>query len=344
MKDPTQLRVRIDWIDYAKGIGIFFVVLGHVLRGLSGSVGLADLSRLQAIDAWIYSFHMPLFFFLSGLFSKISEAKNTQRFLIDKLRNIVYPYVVWSGIIGVSRAASGKSGENLLEFITNFWRIIYQPIDIFWFLYTLFLISTFYFLLRKLGIVPVHILFGTVFIYTFYLLIPQLFIWSPLEKIAIYSTYFVIGAVVSNWLLNQTHSSNTFLSIAGIFGFIILFAATYFNFSTSKEPNLFLGTLGITSCLLLAKLFYQLDWLRFFKDWGGLSLQIYVAHTAVTSLTRSILQKEFHVDELFIHAVLGTAVGIYFPILLDWIIQKIKLPYLFTIPRKVNITDKQKRY
>ena len=47
-------------IDIAKGIGIFLVVLGHV-----------------PIPMWlvtpIYMFHMPLFFFLSGMFVHLNE-------------------------------------------------------------------------------------------------------------------------------------------------------------------------------------------------------------------------------------------------------------------------------
>lgn len=48
-----QTEKRIDWIDYAKAIGIFLVVVGHTYAG-------------NALTNWIYSFHMPLFFFLSG--------------------------------------------------------------------------------------------------------------------------------------------------------------------------------------------------------------------------------------------------------------------------------------
>lgn len=45
---------RIDWIDVAKGVGIFLMVMGHT-------------SMPDAVNRWIYSFHMPLFFLLSGL-------------------------------------------------------------------------------------------------------------------------------------------------------------------------------------------------------------------------------------------------------------------------------------
>lgn len=52
---------RIEWIDIAKGIGILLVMLGHCY-----------LDRKFTI--WFYSFHMALFFFLSGYTFKAKTA------------------------------------------------------------------------------------------------------------------------------------------------------------------------------------------------------------------------------------------------------------------------------
>ena len=43
---------RLNYLDYAKGIGILLVVLGHIYNNNT--------------KLWIYSFHMPLFFIISG--------------------------------------------------------------------------------------------------------------------------------------------------------------------------------------------------------------------------------------------------------------------------------------
>ena len=54
MSSPNN---RIIWIDISKGLGIILVVLGHT-----------SLSKISQISYdWIYSFHMPLFYLLSGL-------------------------------------------------------------------------------------------------------------------------------------------------------------------------------------------------------------------------------------------------------------------------------------
>ena len=46
---------------YTKSFGIFLVFLGHLLHPNT------------QIGMYIYSFHMPLFFFISGMFFKYSD-------------------------------------------------------------------------------------------------------------------------------------------------------------------------------------------------------------------------------------------------------------------------------
>lgn len=56
----TSKKERLHWLDYSKTIGMYLVVLGHVLK-----------DNAQLFKVVIYSFHMPLFFFLSGFLYKL---------------------------------------------------------------------------------------------------------------------------------------------------------------------------------------------------------------------------------------------------------------------------------
>src|SRR5690242_7280811 len=101
---------RFGWIDTAKAIGITLVVVGHVLRGLISSHVLDDVGIIHFADRWIYSFHMPLFFFLSGLSLVQSVRKSGWvRFATDKLRSIAYPYFVWSTLTVLIKAPLGHA-------------------------------------------------------------------------------------------------------------------------------------------------------------------------------------------------------------------------------------------
>lgn len=52
--------MRIRYIDVARGLGIFLVIIGH-------------LNTNEILHNTIYSFHMPFFFFLSGYLNKPSQ-------------------------------------------------------------------------------------------------------------------------------------------------------------------------------------------------------------------------------------------------------------------------------
>lgn len=73
-------KERIQYLDICKGVGIIFVVLGHIIQ-------------TNPIRTWIYSFHMPLFFFLSGYifyFTKITELKNLLKKIYDYHSPVFY--------------------------------------------------------------------------------------------------------------------------------------------------------------------------------------------------------------------------------------------------------------
>lgn len=86
------------WVDYGKAIGIVLVVYGHVVRGLLAAGIIEDHIFLhKLVDSVIYSFHMPLFFFLSGLFFWHSMSnRGANGVFLSKIDTVFYPFVLWS--------------------------------------------------------------------------------------------------------------------------------------------------------------------------------------------------------------------------------------------------------
>lgn len=81
---------RIEYIDIAKGIGIILVIFGHVVWG-----GNYTIFGHQFISNFIYSFHMPLFFVISGLC--IKESKTLDAHTIKKIvKSYLIPYFIWT--------------------------------------------------------------------------------------------------------------------------------------------------------------------------------------------------------------------------------------------------------
>lgn len=74
---------RDESVTIAKAIGIILMVVGH--SGLGGYP-----------IRFIYLFHMPLFFFLSGYCFKESYLERPKEFLFRRLKGAYWPYVKWS--------------------------------------------------------------------------------------------------------------------------------------------------------------------------------------------------------------------------------------------------------
>ncbi len=132
---------RIMWLDAARGTGMLAVVLGHALGGLIDMPGREVPAHFRELFAGIYVFHMPLFFFLSGLLVARRLEKSRRGFLIDLGITVVYPYFLWSII---QYSAIYAAGALVNRPVSVFWPVIlklpFQAISQFWFLYVLFLL------------------------------------------------------------------------------------------------------------------------------------------------------------------------------------------------------------
>ncbi len=85
-------KVRLDYLDIAKGLAILLVVIGHVPEAFD-----SPLYRVA-----IYTFHMPLFFIVSGAvtsrhshFEKYNW-KNFGEFVKKNFFALVVPYLIWA--------------------------------------------------------------------------------------------------------------------------------------------------------------------------------------------------------------------------------------------------------
>ena len=92
-------KTRLDFIDRIKGIAILLVVLGHIIQLNNIDGGLNN--RLFGI---INSFHMPLFFIISGYVAglgrnRISSPKLLLSYLYKKSYTLLLPLLTWSIVV-----------------------------------------------------------------------------------------------------------------------------------------------------------------------------------------------------------------------------------------------------
>lgn len=79
-------KKRIDEFDIAKGIAIIAMIIGHL--------------GMKHVNMIVYSFHMPLFFILSGYF--LSAKDTFCHFTKKKFIGLIVPYYMCAGIICLS--------------------------------------------------------------------------------------------------------------------------------------------------------------------------------------------------------------------------------------------------
>ena len=75
-------RKRIPFFDLLRGVGIILVVFGHVTHDMP-------------VREFIYGFHLPLFFFLSGTLFRDRDLARFTPFIRKKARSLLIPYVVF---------------------------------------------------------------------------------------------------------------------------------------------------------------------------------------------------------------------------------------------------------
>lgn len=117
---------RLEFIDALKGFTIFLVIWGHTIMQLGGYPNFTY--------SIIYSFHMPLFFIISGFFFNSSLKLTLKDFLLKKSFQLLYPWFLWCIILGIYQAINHQlDNTNYLQkgiLIFNRW---------FWFLRDLWL-------------------------------------------------------------------------------------------------------------------------------------------------------------------------------------------------------------
>lgn len=107
------MKQRIAYIDELKGFAILMVVIGHVFY-FSFRIVVNDYN--SPWSDFIYSFHMPLFAFLSGLFIKPFTDRKALRKTLERL---MLPLLVMGSLYTIWR------GRSLTDFACNDFKFGY---------------------------------------------------------------------------------------------------------------------------------------------------------------------------------------------------------------------------
>lgn len=301
---------RSAWVDIARGIGIILVVYGHALRG---HFPLADVESWQEVqDRVIYSFHMPLFFVLAGLFLWGSIQKDRRGFLAGRWEQIIYPYLLWSAVTAGIELPLAQFVNSPLSW-HEVWQIPFKPIEQYWFLYALL----------------VHQLIAAVAYPRKWMLLAALIVglglvswlggaWIVLRSM-LYLPYLVVGIFAVPLLQALSRASFATRASVAVGGWLAFAGMTASRFpgadSMVRDYALgFSGSLGLIATAMALAPIAALS--RPLVLLGQASLAIYVAHTIFSAGTRISLKLLGIAPETGISFVGANVVGLLFPLVL----------------------------
>jgi fucose 4-O-acetylase-like acetyltransferase len=304
---------RLTWVDYLRGITIILVVYHHARVGIERSHITVPQILVNA-NMIFYSFRMPLFFVLSGLFVSYSLSKKTIKQLSwIKFENLLYPYLLWS-FIQVTLQIALSDFTNSTRSLVDYTYILYQPrrLDQFWYLPALFNTTmVFFFVLKFLKpSLVMHLVIGL----CFYFLSPFTARFSMVSDWMFFYIFFAVGHVFSGLFFKEGvqtffRKATSLLFIIPVFIVAQVFYLKYevgqqtlavdvtlsgFEYIFRFTNQLYFLLIALIGCITVFLLSFQLEkWnrLSFLRVLGCHSLYIYVMHVMVVAFARAVLVK-----------------------------------------------------
>ncbi len=336
--------IRIRWLDAARGLGIILVVIGHALGGLIDSPKGAGNDDFRAAFFAIYSFHMPLFFLLSGLLVQQRIEIGKVEFLRGLIPTLVWPCFLWSI---VQFSIIFFLGNMVNHPTYNNWENIFSVpwnISQFWFLYALFCMHVLaVFLLPRIGpegflllalalkalilVVPIPIIGRLVFNHIFFYAVGVWLRTAGIEKILfgrswLCNTLLIVGAGFVGFMTYRA---------LGVFGADVAMstaASSDISNLAWRFPVMAAALLGVSAILAIARtdVVGRSEWLAYL---GKATMPIFVLHILFTAGLRILLTRFNIISDVNLLLLLVVAAGLAGPLLVERVTRTFGLNRIF---------------
>ena len=326
---------RLPWIDYAKAIAIILVVYRHVLIGFTR----ADIEINQFLllaNEVVYTFRMPLFFILTGIFIRRSISKRGNRsFVRNKAITLLYPYFIWGGLqISLQVFLSDHINADRSWIDYSYLLIRPRAIDQFWFLYAMFNTSVVFLLAFRIwkGRVGGLLLTGI----ALHCLSTWLIGVNVAYDVAYYFLFIAIGDYLASFIF-QEQRQPTFASFRLTLLLLPLFILSQWVWLHYEKVNVFaFALIALVGCALMLNLSFLLARYRVFpylRVFGYHSLYIYIMHVIISAAVRVFLINVVGITHFGVLFALCLVLAVVLPIVIYNALLKMGGWFLFT-PQK----------
>lgn len=322
---------RNTLIDKLKGYACFLVLFGHVIMGIRVA-GIGIPGFFEGLEKFIWSFHVALFMFLSGVVYKITgewKSKKTRtKFVVHKFLSLGVPYIVFSVIYIVINILVGAT--NTQSSVKDIFMIWKTPVAQYWFLYALFILFCIWAvltpLLKNWQVTVLVVAIG-------YIL--QLFgvPLGSMDSVHASALVFGIGTCIDFAKLSERKLTSKVIAVLGHIGLaIVLIICGKIEVSGVKEVMMLVGIYA--SIMLISFVQNTKGFSDFLAFMNKYSFQIYLLHTIFTAGARIVLLR-FGIANWVVHVLVGTILGIACPVVAAIIAKKVPVLDYFFFPTKI---------
>lgn len=341
---------RLEWVDMAKGLSIFLVVMMYAASSVGEDTGGVGL--LHWAIAFATPFRMPEFFLISGLFLSQVIDRPWRAYADRRVVHYLYFYVLWALIhiifkVGMLAADPGGAVEQIA------WAVI-QPYGVLWFIYMLAAVGTVTRLLHDLR-VPKWAVFGIAAA----LQMAPVHTGSYLvDQFAEYFVFFYAGYVLAphlfrlaQWAVHNAALAGTGLALWAIVNAALVFSPGFrmeavhpvMGYAGLPGLHLLLALAGTAALCVIAALLTRLSFMDWLRWMGSKSLIIYVAFVLPMGISRTLLIK-LGVNEPTVLSLAIMAISIISPLALYWLVQRFGFGhFLFERPAWAHLPGTSRR-
>lgn len=345
------MSTRNRLIDIVKGLGILLVVVGHF--NPAGAPVWYEVLR-----QWIYSFHMPLFLFVSGYLymtvshrPDVSDCSSLTIYLKRKASRLMLPYLVFS-ILAITLKLLSQGNALVDHPVTPmaYLHMLWRPEAgyLYWYVWSLltFLIIIPFFRTKRSRMV----LFLCALLLHYYVVLHETygcfsFITSLTDLFALDQScrmflWFMLGVIVgdhpavgSRLFSDSSVKAHRWVSVI-VFVLLSILFVYYPAYDEGSLPALLLPYVGIVACISLGSMIDAMRWgSGCLSLLGQSSYFIYLSHTIFMGLAKSVIMSRYSelTDGVFcLVALVVIGVGVMVPLiirllLLRWFPNKLKI-------------------
>lgn len=303
MADCMKKIQRYTYVDIMKGIAILIVVLGHILGAFYTNRNLVLPLDYRLLYITIYSFHMPVFFVISGFFADKWVERNFKTALAEKIKRLAVPYFFFGFLLAIVKEYGGRYA-NTPGGLKAFMNALVVPFNLFWFIYILFFFFIAYYIILHCGI-----LHNAKFCF-FALSLILFFVHPFLPNIWIFRTFsrFLLFFSSGTYMFRILEDHKDMFDKNGlviIFMFVIALVG-YDYFYVLKKFQYMRYLFGITGFLGFFSVYVVSQAIEKKADrysslvlWGKQSMQVYCLHPFIIGALRILFNKYMKVEYLY---------------------------------------------